>query len=82
MDITRLVINPSGNLLAGGDSGVALWDIQSGEKIKTLDFQNLRINFPVLGFSPDGRFLITTTSRNSIDEKEKIMLLDARLFPF
>jgi WD40 repeat protein len=74
IDIAKLAIHPEGSLLVGGESSVALWDIHSGEKLKTFDFQDLRINFPILGFSPDGYFLITTTSRRSVNEKEKIML--------
>ena len=74
IDLSNFAINPDGNVIVGGNDSIALWDVQSGLKLKTIDAIGENINWPSLGFSPDGRFLVTTTSRSSPIEKEKIML--------
>jgi WD40 repeat protein len=66
-------INNYANLLVGGGDSVELWDMESGKKIKTLD-QDKGIGPTIVGFSPDGRFLVTTSNSASIDQKDKIYL--------
>lgn len=69
--IFTFVFHPNGYLLAGAsESIVGIWDIRTGELLHTLNVLNL----PLVSFSPDGRFLVTTVSRMSPAGSDKIML--------
>jgi len=71
--INAFTINPSGELLAGITSNkIRLWDVQTGEKLREIDPEGHILS--IIGFSPDGHFLITAKRADSLAEKDKVML--------
>lgn len=55
--IYTLSFSPSGELLAGtSKNSLIIWNIKSGTKVKEIDIAEYSI--PIIGFSPDGRFLV------------------------
>ena len=75
--VSAVTFNPSGDLLAGESSeGILdIWNIKTGEKLYEIDLHTSIINSPFIGFSPDGRFLVTTKdAAPSSAEKDKVML--------
>ena len=65
-------ISPGGELLAGvTDHAIRFWDVQTGEKLRELDPGK---NQSVIGFSPDGRFLVTVQKGASSADKDIVML--------
>ena len=66
-------LSPNGELLAGvTDFAVLFWNLQTGEKLREIGIgePNLRI----IGFSPDGRFLVTAKRADDLLKKDKLML--------
>ena len=73
--LSEIAFSPNGDLLAGvSDSIVDLWSVKSGKKLQELDLQATSNNLPLIGFSPDGRFLVVTKNATSPAEKDKVML--------
>ncbi|HAE57967.1 MAG TPA: hypothetical protein DCG54_00250 [Anaerolineae bacterium] len=73
--LLALSFSPNGDLLAGvSESIVNIWNVKTGEKLKEIDLQASLNNLPLIGFSPDSRFLVVTKNRASPAEKDKVML--------
>lgn len=71
--LNAFVISPDGKILAGITNHVILfWDIQTGKKIREVDPEGYVLS--IIGFSPDGRFLVTAKRADSLVEKDKVML--------
>ena len=62
LDIRSVAFSPDGRTLAGGTwNGIHLWDVRTGERLKTLTGHVDWINS--LSFSPDGQMLASRGSR-------------------
>lgn len=80
-DLSAFAFNPGGDLFAGildlgGISSVNMlevWSSNMGEKLHEIIIQG-HASLPLINFSPDGRFLITTKDKTSPTEKSKVML--------
>lgn len=71
--LNAFVISPDGKILAGiTDHAILFWDIQSGKKLREIDPEGYVLS--IVGFSPDGRFLVTAKRADSLIEKDKVML--------
>lgn len=71
--VRAFAITPSGELLAGiTDAAIHIWDVQTGEKLRKIDLKGYTES--IIGFSPDGHFLITAKEADSLAEKDKVML--------
>ena len=71
-EVDVFAINPSGELLAGiTDHVIGFWDIQTGKKLREIDSKG---NKWVIGFSPNGQFLVTAKKGASLGDKDIVML--------
>jgi hypothetical protein len=69
--VHAFAISPSGELLVGViDHAIRFWDIQTGEKL--LDIKLDRDVLSIIGFSPDGHFLVA--AKRASDLADKVML--------
>lgn len=75
--LSSIVFSPNGALLAGAsdDSIVYIWSVKSGEKLEEINLQGTSSIFPLIDFSPDGRFLIVTKDEKSSTNNHKLILL-------
>lgn len=63
---------PNSNLLAGvSETTLDIWNVESGEIVKEIDLRAFHMNSPIIGFSPDGRFLV-------LAENKKVLLWGIR----
>jgi WD40 repeat protein len=80
-----LAFSPDGKTLAIGDSSVHLWDLTTGKKRISLarkgDWLDLRplASSDVLGFSPDGKTLVSAGLHKGPKDKEQKGLLSLQL---
>lgn len=66
--ISALSFVPNSNLLAGvSETTLNIWNVESGEVVKEIDLRAFHMNSPIIGFSPDGRYLV-------LAENKKIMI--------
>jgi len=76
-DIVPLTFSfhPNGDLLAGAAANtVELWSIKTGQMLHEFDLQASLANLPLIGFSPDGRFLVITELKKSPSEMDIVTL--------
>jgi WD40 repeat protein len=70
--LSALSFIPNSNLLAGvSETTLDIWNVESGEIVKEIDLRAFQMNSPIIGFSPDGRFLV-------LAENQKVVLWGIR----
>jgi hypothetical protein len=68
IDLLSLAISPTGDLLAGAsENHLIMWSLRTGKKIHEITFEASLNSWPLLGFSPDGRFLVLTNETSSTE---------------
>lgn len=66
-------LSPNGELLAGvTDSAILFWDLQTGDKLHEIGIGESTLG--IIGFSPNGRFLVTAKRDDDQLNKYKVML--------
>lgn len=67
-DIYRIEFSPNGNILAGiGFSTIIIWDVKTGMQIQKLDdYKALSARAWTVGFSADGKSILTASDDNII----------------
>jgi|GEM_PF-3430158 len=63
-DLRDLELSPDGNILAGLDVGIWLWDVNTGALIRVLVEENIELTS--MAFSPDGQRLVTGDTNGNI----------------
>lgn len=75
--VSGLAFSPDGRQLAASHyNGVTLWATGSGTKIRTLTFKGSHIG---VGWSPDGRFIVSTTQERELHVWDLVTDKDFRL---
>jgi hypothetical protein len=68
--LNAFAISPSGELLAGiTDHALHFWDVKTGEKLHVIEMEEPILN--IIGFSPNGQFLVIS---KDIDSYDQVML--------
>ena len=73
--VWSVAFSPDGNALATAslDGSVLLWDVESGQRIKTLDYADFVYS---VAFSPDGKTLASDTRLWDVASGQRIKTLD------
>jgi len=70
--VKAFAISPSGEMFAGiTDDVLRFWDVQTGEKLREISSKG---NLSLVGFSPDGHFLVTAKGAALLTEKDEVIL--------